>query len=75
MNEKERQTKTETLIEGISEDVKEIKDCLFGNGKPGLKQDVVVTKLQVKFLLWILSGVTVATLGLLGRLAYEAIVN
>ena len=71
----ERQTRTETLIEGISSDVKEIKDCLFGNGKPGIKQEVIVTKLQVKLLMCVLSIVSIATVGLLARLAYEAVKN
>ena len=69
----ERQTKTETLIEVMAEDVKEIKTCLFGNGKVGLKYDVVKTKMQVMLLMWVLSIVSIATVGLLGRLAYQAI--
>jgi len=69
----ERQTRTETLIEGISEDVKDIKSCLFGNGKAGIKQEVVVTKMKVMLLMWVLCIVSIATVGLVARLAFEAI--
>jgi len=42
----ERLTRIETKIDTIAEDVKEMKDCLYGNGKPGLK--TVVHDLEQK---------------------------
>ena len=35
--------------EMIAKELKEVRECVFGNGKPGLKYEIVKLKISLKF--------------------------
>ena len=80
INLHERMTRQETLMEGVRDDVVEIKQCIVGNGDPGLAHRVsklesiwTDAKGRVRGALWIILAAA-AIVGF-GIKVYEAFAN
>lgn len=64
---KERIVRIEDKIENINCTLKEHHTCLFGNGKPGLKYDIIKMKNSIQFNNIITTVLTTALIGNLIR--------
>ncbi len=73
MSEPERLARIETLLEGVTEDVRETRRCLLGNGQPGLVRDVYLLKQEQKTRTWFIRLFIVQSVAFIGLIIKSAI--
>ncbi len=56
-NPNQTNNQKETMLE---RDVREVRECVFGNGKPGLKYEIVRIKSNLKFNTWLTGAIALA---------------